>query len=53
MAKNKKKKKPKIRNPYHEVMRELFKPQTVPDKKKKKNKNKCRQKIKEKTNEEE
>jgi hypothetical protein len=47
MAKNKKKQKPKRRrNPYHQVLRELFKPKTIPDKKKKKNKNKCRKTIK-------
>ena len=44
MGKSKKKK--KVRNPYHEVMRELFKPKTIPDKRKKNNKNKCREKIK-------
>tara|TARA_R100000951_G_scaffold86474_1_gene74178 strand:- start:221 stop:373 length:153 start_codon:yes stop_codon:yes gene_type:complete len=45
MAKNKKKKK-RRRNPYHQVMRELFRPKTIPDKRKKKNKNKCRKPIK-------
>jgi hypothetical protein len=41
----KRKKKNKIRNPYHEVLRELFKPKQVPDKKKKQDKEICRKKI--------
>jgi len=44
--KSKPKKSKRRRNPYHEVLRELFKPKTIPDKKKKKSKNKCRKKIK-------
>jgi len=41
----KEKKGKKIRNPYDGVMRELFKPKQVPDKKKKENKQKGRKKI--------
>ena len=39
------KKKNKIRNPYDGVMRELFQPKQIPDKKKQKNKDKGRKKI--------
>ena len=39
------KNKNKIRNPYAEVMRELFQPKTIPDKKKQNNKDKGRKKI--------
>jgi hypothetical protein len=42
---NEEKKKNKIRNPYHEVLRELYKPKQVPDKKKKQDKEICRKKI--------
>ena len=45
--KNKQKNKTKIRNPYHEVMRTLFKPKTIPDKKKQNNKKNCRGKVRE------
>ena len=46
--KNKNKKKTKgLRNPYHEVMRTLFKPKTIPDKKKARSKKNCRGKVRE------
>jgi len=35
------------RNPYHEVMRTLFKPKTIPDKTKQNNKKACRGKVRE------
>ena len=41
----KEEKKNKIRNPYHEALRELFKPKQVPDKKKKQDKERCRKKV--------
>jgi hypothetical protein len=44
--KQNKKQKPR-RNPYHEVMRTLFKPKTIPDKKKQNNKKACREKVRE------
>jgi hypothetical protein len=45
--KNKNKNKAKPRNPYHEVMRTLFKPSTIPDKRKQNNKKACRGKVRE------
>tara|TARA_R110002074_G_scaffold320099_1_gene490513 strand:- start:1558 stop:1734 length:177 start_codon:yes stop_codon:yes gene_type:complete len=47
MSKNKNKNKAKPRNPYHEVMRTLFKPKTIPDKTKQNNKKACRGKVRE------
>jgi len=43
--KNKNKTKQKIRNPYHNVMRELFKPKTIANKQKEANKKACRGKV--------
>jgi len=37
--------KQKIRNPYHEVMRDLFKPKTIINKQKEANKKACRGKV--------
>jgi len=42
---NKNKTKQKIRNPYHDVMRELFKPKTIVNKQKEADKKACRGKV--------
>jgi hypothetical protein len=42
---NNNKRKQKIRNPYHNVMRDLFKPKTIINKQKEADKKACRGKV--------